>query len=149
MWQRIQTVFLIVAVIALLVSVIQPIWIIPGEPSPTVLTAFYLLSESVYNYFPYTLTAVLTIASVTIAIIEIGKFRDRGLQLKLGALNSLLMAGAVILSVYFSNELNGEFGGGQYGLGLYLPAVAVACNFLANRFIRRDEKIVRDSERLR
>lgn len=149
MWQRIQTVFLIIAILSLLLSVVQPIWIISGEQSPTVLTAFYLLSDSTYNYFPYTLTAVLAIASITVAIIEIGKFRDRGLQLKLGALNSLLMAGAVILSVYFANELNGKFGAGQYGLGLYLPAVAVACNFLANRFIRRDEKLVRDSQRLR
>lgn len=149
MWQRIQTVFLIVAIISLLISVVQPIWTYTGENTSQVLTAFYLLSDSVYNYFPYAFTATLAIASVTVAFLEVRKFKDRVLQLKLGAFNSLLMAGSIILSVYFANALTEKFQGGQYGLGLYLPAVAVVCNFLANRFIRRDERLVRDSERLR
>ena len=38
--------------------------------------------------------------------------------------------------------------GGQYGLGIWLPGIAVLCNLLSNRFIRKDEKLVRDSERL-
>lgn len=149
MWQRIQTLFLALVIIFLLVSVVKPIWIYMSGTSTNVLTAFYFLSDSTYNYFPYTFTAVLAIAAITVAFIEIGKFKNRVLQLKLGALNSLLMAGTVILSVYFSNELMKEYEGGQYGLGLYLPAAAVVCNFLANVFIRKDERLVRDSERLR
>jgi hypothetical protein len=69
--------------------------------------------------------------------------------MKLGALNSLFLAGIIVCAYIFSNQLAKTFQGGQYGLGLWLPGVAVLCNLLANRFIRRDEKIVRDSNRLR
>ena len=71
-------------------------------------------------------------------------------QMKLGALNSLVMAGAVVCAVVFIDQLSDQFEyGWQYGIGLYLPIGAVFFNFLANRFIRRDEKLVRNSERLR
>lgn len=135
--------------VSLVVSVIQPIWKMDVENSPLVLTAFYFLSGSTYTYFPYVLTAILAVASITLAAIEIRKFNDRLLQLKLGALNSLFMAGMVISAVYFASQLTEKHEGGQFGLGLYLPALAVICNFLANRFIRRDERSVRDSDRLR
>jgi hypothetical protein len=69
--------------------------------------------------------------------------------MKLGALNSLLLAGTILSAFIFSNQLTKEFHGGQLGLGLWLPGIAVLCNLLANRFIRRDEKLVRDSNRLR
>jgi hypothetical protein len=71
------------------------------------------------------------------------------LQMKLGALNSLLLAGTILSAFIFSNNLSKDFQGGQFGLGLWLPGIAVLCNLLANRFIRRDEKLVRDSNRLR
>ncbi|NJN43252.1 MAG: DUF4293 domain-containing protein [Flammeovirgaceae bacterium] len=38
---------------------------------------------------------------------------------------------------------------GEYGLAFWLPAVAMVSNLIANRFIRKDEKLVRDSERIR
>ena len=101
------------------------------------------------DYMPYCLTAILAISSITIAIIEIGKYKDRVLQMKLGALNSLFLAGTIVSAFVFSNNLAKEFQGGQLGLGLWLPGIAVLCNLLANRFIRRDEKLVRDSNRLR
>ena len=70
------------------------------------------------------------------------------LQVKLGALNSLFMVGIIAAAVLFSNSFVKTFGG-MYGFGLWLPGVAVLSNMLANFFIRRDEKIVRDSNRLR
>ena len=69
--------------------------------------------------------------------------------MKLGALNSLFLAGTIAAAFIFSNQLAKEFGGGQFGLGLWLPGIAVLGNLIANRFIRRDERLVRDSDRLR
>jgi hypothetical protein len=71
------------------------------------------------------------------------------LQMKMGALNSFFIAGTIACAFIFSNQLMKVHGGGIYGFGLWLPGIAVICNFLANRFIRRDEKLVRDSNRLR
>jgi hypothetical protein len=83
-------------------------------------------------------------------VMEIGKFENRLLQLKLGALNSILMAATIGSGVYFATRLiRTNQLAGDYGLGLWLPAVAMISNVIANRFIRRDEKLVRDSDRLR
>ena len=151
MWQRIQTLFLAIAILVLLVSLVVPIWSADVNGQARVLTSFYYLNNGAYQYNPYSLTAILTIAAVTIALTEITKFKNRLTQVKLGALNSLFLVGVLVCSFYFSSQLMKEVEGtkGQYGLGMWLPFAAVICNLLANRFIRRDEKLVRDSDRLR
>ncbi|MBT1703608.1 DUF4293 domain-containing protein [Chryseosolibacter indicus] len=154
MWQRIQTVFLAIAIISLIVSIFLPIWVYqdPLGQSHQLYPLHYTVKENAGSntqYFPYALTAILAIAAITIAIVEISKYKNRVLQMKLGALNSLFMAGTIASAVIQSNQLVKTFQGGQYGLGLWLPGVAVLCNLLANRFIRKDERLVRDSDRLR
>jgi hypothetical protein len=154
MWQRIQTVFLIIAIISLVGSIFYPIWSYQdGQGQTHKLFALHYsvieTSQTITQYFPYAITAILAIASATISFIELRKFKNRVLQMKLGALNSLFMAGSIASAVIFSNQLVKAFNGGQYGLGLWLPGVAVICNLIANQFIRRDERIVRDSNRLR
>ena len=150
MWQRIQTVFLTIIIIVLLLSLVQPIWILKTDgKEDIVLTPFYFLHEGVYAYVPFCLTAVLSIAVMTIAFTSIRKYKNRMLQMKLVALNSLLLVGVIGSSVYFAVDLLQRFQGGHYGFGLYLPIAAVVSNLLANFFIRRDEKLVRDSDRLR
>lgn len=157
MWQRIQTVFLTLAVIALLVSLVQPVWFIRTAESNHILTPFYLSEDtagsdgrlSAYQYFPFSITAILTVAAITVALTSITKYKKRVVQIKLGALNSLVLVGVVGSSVFFALRLIEEFQGGAYGLGFYLPMVAVICNLCSNFFIRRDERLVRNSERLR
>ncbi|MEJ2003375.1 MAG: DUF4293 domain-containing protein [Cyclobacteriaceae bacterium] len=119
-------------------------------------TPFYLeISESDGNveliYSPYVIIAILAVASATLALIEITKFKNRLLQIKLGALNSLFMAAAVVIMVLFSNNIteNYEVTSSQYGISMFLPVVAMIFNLIANRFIRRDEKLVRSADRLR
>lgn len=155
MWQRIQTVFLVIAILSLIAAIIFPIWLYQ-DPTGQIhkLFAFHYTKtgtdgQAITEYFPYVVTAILAIAAITISIIEIGKYKDRVLQMKLGALNSLFLAGTIASAFIFSNQFVKTFEGGQFGLGLWLPGVAVVCNLVANRFIRRDEKIVRNSNRLR
>ncbi|HYI78629.1 MAG TPA: DUF4293 domain-containing protein [Chryseolinea sp.] len=154
MWQRIQTVFLVIAIIALITAVFLPIWTNKDAAGKT--HVLYALHYSAFEndtrttiYFPYCLTAIFGIAAATIAFIEIGKYKNRMLQMKLGALNSLFLVITIGLALYFASQMIKSYQGGEYGLGMWLPGVAVLCNLLSNRFIRRDEKLVRDSERLR
>ncbi len=131
-----------------------PIWLAIDNGGEKMLFALHYTVKNgdVRNtsYFPFSLCAILAIAAATVAILSIGKFEDRLLQLKLGALSSLLMTGAIGSAVYFATRLiKANQLGGDYGLGMYLPAVAMISNLIANRFIRRDEKLVRDSERIR
>lgn len=150
MWQRIQTVFLVITVASLAVALVQPIWQIQSGDSMIILTPFYLLKNAVYSYLPYSITAVLAVAGITIALIEIRRYDNRQLQIKLGALNSLILMCVMISAVWFTSDLSKEFSADfKYGLGLYLTFAAVISNWLAVRFIRRDERMVKDSDRLR
>lgn len=154
MWQRKQTVFLAIVGICMLLSIFFPIW---RATEDGIIKALFPLHYSITEgetqttlYFPYTLTAIFAIAAATLAFFEIGKFENRLLQIKLGALNSLLMAGAIGSAVYFATDLiKSNQQAGEYGLALILPAVAMVSNMVANRFIRKDEKLVRDSDRIR
>lgn len=154
MWQRKQTVFLVIVGACMVISIFFPIWISHSEGIERQLFPLHysIIEGEVKStlYFPYSLTALCAIAAATIAFFEIGKFNDRMLQIKLGALNSLFMAGCIGSAVYFATDLiksNQE--SGNYGFALFLPVVAMVSNLIANRFIRRDEKLVRDSDRLR
>jgi len=158
MLQRIQTVFLLFVVLLMGAMLMLPLWTYSPEDSEVFygLRAFYFVNvnpeagEEFRVYFPFSIIATLGIASITVGIIEIGKFKNRLLQMKLGALNSLLMAGAMGLGVYFATDLMSEKEvTGAYGIGLFLPAAAMICNVIANRFIRKDEKLVRSVDRIR
>lgn len=154
MWQRKQTVFLVIVGACMLVSIFFPIWVSVGDDFARQLFPlhFTTLEGDIKTtvYLPYSLTAICALASATIAFFEIGKFDNRMLQIKLGALNSLFMAGCIGSAVYFATSLikaNQE--SGEYGYALFLPVAAMISNMIANRFIRRDEKLVKDSDRLR
>jgi hypothetical protein len=149
MWQRIQTVFLVLTVITLGVSLVQPVWQAQNADGTLVLTPFYLLQNGQYFYLPYSLTAMFAVAGITLALIEIRRYDNRLLQMKLGAFNTLMLAGMMISAVVFCNKLSNQYPVFSYGISLYMIFGAVICNWVALKFIRRDEKLVRDSERLR
>lgn len=101
---------------------------------------------------PVFLIAVAALASAAVAVREIFMFRNRFGQLKMGMLNLLLIVATFGLQFYFSNK--GEAAlkptlEGQFQPAFYLPTLALMLNLLANRFIRRDEQLVRSADRLR
>jgi hypothetical protein len=154
MWQRKQTVFLAIAIACLVGMIFFPVWEAKDETTRWVLYPLYYGVKTgdtnTVVYFPYSIIAILGIAAATISMIEIGKFENRLLQLKLGALNSLFMAGCMGSAAYLAIKLiQANHISGNYGVSLFFPAVAMVCNAIANRFIRKDENLVKDSDRLR
>lgn len=153
MWQRIQTLFLVLVVASMLVSFFLPIWKITN--GTTEMQLYPLHFSTIENgvrttqYFPFSIMAILMAAAATIAIMEIMRFDNRMAQVKLGTLNSLILAGVLGTAVYFYNQVTGQYGYGKFGLSIWIPFIGVACNWLAIRFIRKDEKLVRDSDRIR
>lgn len=155
MWQRIQTVFLVLVVLSMAVSLFLPLWKVTDGTKE--LQLFPLHFSTIENgqrttqYFPYSLTAILLVAAATIAVMQIRRFDNRLTQIKLGTLNSLILAAALGSAVYFFTQVSNQFEAGPTKLPpvMWIMFVGVACNWLAVRFIRRDEKLVRDSDRLR
>jgi hypothetical protein len=154
MWQRVQTIFLAVAIACLVAMIFFPIWEVKTETTRLTLYPMYYRAQLGTDikeiYFPYSLVAILALAAATLAFIEIQKFENRLLQMKMGALNSVLMGGCLFASVYFFLSVQKTAQAeGSFGLALFLPFAAMVLNSIANRFIRKDEKLVKDSERLR
>ncbi len=148
MWQRIQTIFLSLIAIFMISMIFLPLWIgISGENAIT-LTAMKLSIGEKEIFFPYSIVATLAFAAATLAVIEITKFKNRLTQIKLGALNSLVMAASMVVPFLFVRELETEYQG-AFATGLFMPALSLIFNSIANRFIRRDERLVKESDRLR
>lgn len=87
-----------------------------------------------------------------IMLFSLFKYKNRMAQVKLNALFSLISALTIVGVVYFSLKGNALILPEQQGtflMGFYLPIVAMFNNFLANRFIRKDEALVRSADRIR
>jgi hypothetical protein len=156
MWQRIQTVFLVFVVLAMVLGIFVPIWAWedPASGSSHKLFALhYLVTEDGTKssaYIPFSLTGILMAMAATVAVMMIRRFDNRITQIKMGMLNTLVLLGVMISAVVFANKLTNQIGyNGMQMISFWIIFAGVAFNWLALRFIRRDEKLVRDSDRLR
>jgi hypothetical protein len=156
MIQRIQSVFLLLLALSMLAILVLPIWqeTVPQTNQQVELTAFQLTNNAAAQ--PTSTSsiaiAILAIISAGVALYEIFQFKNRLTQMKLGMLNTLLIAitmGAIIYySLYVGEDINPAIEGAREP-GFYVPVVALLLNALSNRFIRRDEQLVRSVDRLR
>jgi glucan phosphoethanolaminetransferase (alkaline phosphatase superfamily) len=157
MIQRIQSVFLLLLALAMLSALALPLWykIDALTNQELTLTAFGFQAKGVQvpsTIGPVWIIGALALTSAALAVYEIFQFRNRMKQLLLGSLNLLLITATLGAAFYFSNQgeqlLNIKLEG-KAQAGFYLPTLALLLNLLANRFIRRDEQLVRSADRLR
>ncbi len=160
MIQRIQSIFLISIILLMTLVLFFPIWEKRvSEKVNTNVDAFHityvksntdgrdtiLKETSIY-------IAILAIITVIIASTSLFSYKNRITQLKLGAINSLLLTltlGACIYCSFQANKLTNTEGSGEYLLGLFLIITSILLNIISNRFIRRDENLVKSADRMR
>lgn len=152
MIQRIQTVYLALLVICLGLSFAFPFATYPIEDAIGTLGALGV-SENISKaspWFPYYVTLG---ASMGLGIMTIAQFKNRKKQLAFGKINYLLI---IVTLIFVSIDTRGvaeKLGimeaEVRYGVGMFLPVAALAFQFLANRGIKADEKLVRSMDRLR
>ena len=158
MLQRIQTLLLAVVAIAMLATTALPIW----EKSSAALNEKVTLTSYALEYFKGTVSTgntntmvivILAIISACIAAFSITQYKKRMLQMTLGLINSILIA--IILGYTFYQVFKVGIpmfepeNQGSYGAGFYATVLAMLCNMIANRFIRRDEMLVKSADRMR
>ncbi len=145
MIQRIQTVFLLLAAIAFFLLFQFP-FAISDIANPG------FLADKDFDIFDNIILIILTVLGGVIALISIFLYKNRPLQIKLSyfiiIIGILLILVAVVL---FYNEAANIFDkvGIKDGLGLFMPFLAFIFGFLAAKFIRKDEKLIRSADRLR
>ncbi|MCC9136641.1 DUF4293 domain-containing protein [Pontibacter silvestris] len=166
MIQRIQTVFLFLLAIAMICMLFLSLWsktdATTGET--VVLTAWNLKSHFLNEQgeptgagnVPQTGTiaiGLLAIAAAVVAVYEIFQYKSRLNQMKLGMLNSLLIGACFVAEFYYARVVGVDLvqgtDNGSFHAGFYMPVLALVLNSLANRYIKRDEALVRSVDRLR
>jgi hypothetical protein len=158
MLQRIQTLLLAVVSIAMLAVTALPIW----EKSSAALNEKVTLTSYALEYFKGTdsvsssntmVIIILALISTCIAAFSITQYKKRMLQMTLGLANSIVIA--IILGYTFYQVFKVGIpmfepqNQGSYGTGFYAAVLAMLCNMIANRFIRRDEMLVKSADRMR
>jgi len=160
MIQRIQSIFLLLSSICMILFLFIPVWLKLDPASGEMYKVFstYMLFQAntesglQYIFLPYAYSGGVAVLTVLISWIEIFKYKNRLTQIKLGTLNSLLMTGSLVYLVYLTYNAQSEILPnilGEYKLGLFMPAIALILNSIANRYIRKDEKLVRSVDRIR
>lgn len=156
MIQRIQTIFLALIAVAMGIVLGFPIWEKVGSNNESAqLTALQLTHTQGVTTFvtPVWYLALLGVIVIGVSIYTIFQYRNRVLQMGMCAINAILltaMMGVVLYStLYKGKEFFNPTDQGNFTTGFYALVAALIFNMFANRFIRRDEKLVQESNRLR
>jgi hypothetical protein len=137
MIQRIQTVYLLIALVIL-------------GALPFVFPLFTMSNGKEFRFMNDSFYSVLFGLSTTLTLISIMYFNKRQHQFVLNRLTIILNLILLGLFVYRSLNLSGETPKvSEKGIGMFLPIVAIVFLALANRAIKKDEDLVKSADRLR
>jgi glucan phosphoethanolaminetransferase (alkaline phosphatase superfamily) len=160
MIQRLQTIFLFLVVIGMGITVGTPLWEQVDTGSGTGdswnLTAFMLTNldsagEEIQSSSKWYIATLASFAGL-LALISIFQYKNRARQMMINMINSLLMVGLVATVFLTTNGINQAISAevaGAYQIGFWAILASMVCNMLANRFIRKDEALVRSVDRIR
>lgn len=153
MIQRIQTVYLALALLSLVLMFAFKISVFSNETNEWFFSIYGLqpansAADGVIWFPPFILNVVLII----LLLVIITMFKNRKMQLMLGRLSYLLILGYFVLLYFWTDGLADVLttdGKAAYSVGIYFPMAALAFVFLANRAIKKDEELVKSLDRLR
>ena len=163
MIQRIQSIFLFLVAASMVTLLFFPIWNkVDVEKRELVKITALQFTHETENIDTKEITviaeshtfyiAILAILAAAVAVYSIFRYDNRLLQMKLGALNSLLMGsmiGVIMYFVFHAEKIIIPQVQGNYLFAFYLGISGLMFNLLANRFIRKDDKLVKSADRLR
>lgn len=165
MIQRIQTLWIAVGIVAIVLTFFFPIATMSFEwkTLPTQMNVVLIPEpvsfdsvappQDMVSMIPLVILETLI---VIIATVSIFLYKNRKLQLRVLAfafLFSVLDLGAMFWFVdRLHNAIQIEYAGivsETYGMGIYFPMLSIIAFLLAQRAIRKDEALIRSSERIR
>lgn len=152
MIQRIQSVYLLVVTILLVVAMCRPVGNFIGADGITT-NVFKPLGVALADgsfHSTWGLFSILLLSAV-IALCTIFLFRNRMLQVRMTIFSSILLIGYYVAFAVFMFVLKSDLDAMTFqpGWALCLPVVSIVLNYLAFRAIYRDELMVKAADRLR
>ncbi len=97
-------------------------------------------------------TLPLLISNIVVALIcflNIFNYKKRSFQKRFAIVSIILIGGFAFWCSIYAKELPGGIEGASFGVGAYLPALAILFIVLAIFGINKDERLIRSAERLR
>ena len=95
------------------------------------------------------ITLLLFVLSAVLAFATIFLYKNRSVQIKVNAVNIFLNILLIGYLAYSLSTLPGGFADSEKGIGLFVPFVSIVLLLIANRFIKKDEKLVKSVDRFR
>ena len=158
MIQRIQSLFLLLAIVALILLLVFPFATFYSQTGIYELDIFGLKSITPGNtipfvdwfFWPLTGVAAIVIILDLVALFSFTK-RIRQINLTHGAvfLNILFVVALMFYYIPGVEEKTNTAVDYKGSLGIYLPLISLVFTLLAQRYVKKDERLVRSADRLR
>ncbi|MDX1911582.1 MAG: DUF4293 domain-containing protein [Saprospiraceae bacterium] len=151
MIQRVQTIYLLLAALALASTLFMPFATIGGAPTSLAVAGDNYFSDGAYWAVEIPGGMVVPVLAI-LAVLGIFMYKNRPRQMQITAATALLALLGVLalLGMGFQHAQRLPAGAvAQWFPGSVVPAFAVVLLLLAYRAIRKDEALVRSSDRLR
>ena len=150
MLQRIQTVYLLLASICMVVSLLTnlAVFTVGGEIVNFEAMGFYQNEEIIFSTWGlFIIGNISAVLSVLIVFI----YKKRMLQIRLAGMNLFLMLGYYGLIAFYILKRNPDVGSifQSVGIGMITPFIAIVLTYLAIRKIGADEALIRSLNRIR
>ncbi|QNR83295.1 DUF4293 domain-containing protein [Pedobacter riviphilus] len=156
MIQRIQSIWFFLAALTLVLMLFLPILTknINGISYPILYTRGFATSWDAgefiaINIKPIYPLLITNIAVALICFINIFNYKKRSFQKRFAIVSIILIGGFAFWCSIYAKELPGGIDGANFGIGAYLPAVAILFVVLGIFGINKDERLIRSAERLR
>ena len=148
MIQRIQSIYLLLAAVLLIVTICLPLGYFTDADG--VVHVFKSMGMEFNGSFQAT-TGILSILvlNAIVALSTIFLYKNRVLQIRMSIFNSLLIVGFYIAFIGFYFAFKSEANTFSMGWALALPLIAIILNILALRAIKKDDGMVKAADRLR
>ena len=129
MIQRIQSIFMILAVLAAVF--------------------LFITAQDVEVFGITSLVSIICVVLVLVGAFSLFSFKNRKRQIMLNTFSLMINVLLIALLIFWLQNLSGGIDFPEKGIEPIFPSIAVLCLFIANIYIRRDEKLVKSVDRLR
>ncbi|UFH30805.1 DUF4293 domain-containing protein [Chryseobacterium sp. C-71] len=125
---------------------IQTIWILLSVLAAAFL---YITGQDVEVFGNVPIISIASIVLVLIGAFSLFSFKNRKRQIMLNNISIIINALLIGILVYWVQNLSGGIDFPEKGIEPVFPLIAVICFFIANVFIKKDERLVKSVDRLR
>lgn len=152
MIQRIQTLYLLIATVLMALTLVFPVAEFYVAGNTYELNAFSLSGGGVSESTLW--MGILLVLAIAVPLVTIFLFKRRTLQVRLCAVEAVLLLGVIIFIALYYWLSNRMFEGfdvehKQFGWAAIMPILALVLDLLAARAIFKDEVLVRSLDRIR